>query len=39
VKIAEQTFSNGGVGNENSGTLHVDARAFKVRFITWTASN
>jgi hypothetical protein len=39
VKLAEKTFSNGGVGNENSGTLHVDARGFKVRFITWTPSS
>jgi hypothetical protein len=36
LTLAEQAFSNGGVGNENSGTLHVDARGFKVRFITWT---
>jgi len=38
VRLAENIFSDGGVGNENSGTLHVDSRGFKVRFITWTAS-
>ncbi len=36
VRLASRTFFNGGVGNENSGTLHVDARGFKARFITWT---
>lgn len=36
VKLAEQTFSNGGVGNEGTGTLHVDSRGSKVRFISWT---
>jgi hypothetical protein len=35
LAIASETFFNGGVGNENSGTLHVDSRGSKVRFITW----
>lgn len=34
LKIAEEIFT--GVGNENSGTLHVDSRPGpKVRFVTW----
>lgn len=36
LRIASRTFFNGGVGNENSGTLHLDARGFKARFVTWT---
>jgi hypothetical protein len=35
VRIAERTFFNGGVGNETSGTLHLDARGFKARFVKW----
>lgn len=36
IRIAERIFS--GVGNENSGTLHVDSRPGpKVRFVTWRA--
>ena len=38
VRIAEQTFV--AVGNETSGTLHVDSRPGKVgsvRFVTWAA--
>jgi hypothetical protein len=35
LRIASRTFFNGGVGNENSGTLHLDARGFKARFVTW----
>lgn len=37
LKIANQVFADGGLGNENSGTLHVDARGIKARFVTWTA--
>jgi uncharacterized protein YcbK (DUF882 family) len=36
IKIAERVFSNGGVGNETSGTLHVDARGWRARFVTWS---
>lgn len=39
LRLASRTFYNGGLGNENSGTLHVDARGFKVRFVTWVASH
>ncbi len=36
VRIADRTFK--GVGNETSGTLHVDERPGpKVRFVTWVA--
>ena len=38
LKIADRIFANGGLGNENSGTLHVDARQFKARFVTWMAA-
>jgi uncharacterized protein YcbK (DUF882 family) len=38
LAIAERTFYNGGVGNETSGTLHVDARGSKARFVSWTRS-
>jgi hypothetical protein len=38
LAIATSIFSNGGVGNENSGTLHVDARGWKARFVTWIAA-
>lgn len=34
--LASRTFYNGGVGNEPNGTLHVDTRGRKVRFVTWT---
>lgn len=37
LALASRTFYAGGVGNENSGTLHVDTRGHKVRFVTWTA--
>jgi len=37
LKIADRTFYNGGVGNETSGTLHVDARGYKSRFVSWVA--
>lgn len=36
LQIADRVFANGGLGNENSGTLHVDARGTKARFVTWT---
>jgi hypothetical protein len=36
LRLASRTFFNGGLGNENSGTLHVDARGFMARFVTWT---
>ncbi len=38
LAIANRIFASGGVGNETSGTLHVDARGWKARFITWTAA-
>lgn len=38
LAIADRTFYNGGLGNENTGTLHVDARGFKARFETWRAA-
>jgi hypothetical protein len=38
VKLAERTFFNGGVGNEGSGTLHLDTRGSRARFFTWTHS-
>ena len=38
LRIAGRTFFNGGVGNENSGTLHLDARGVKARFVTWVAA-
>jgi hypothetical protein len=37
LRIAERTFYNGGVGNETTGTLHVDARGTTARFVTWRA--
>lgn len=36
LDVADRVFRDGGVGNENSGTLHVDARGHKARFVTWT---
>jgi hypothetical protein len=38
LAIANRIFASGGVGNETSGTLHVDARGWKARFITWVAA-
>jgi hypothetical protein len=38
LAIAERIFASGGVGNETSGTLHVDARGWKARFVTWVAA-
>jgi hypothetical protein len=38
LAIANRIFASGGVGNETSGTLHVDARGWKARFITWAAA-
>ena len=38
LAIAYRVFALGGVGNETSGTLHVDARGYKARFVTWVAS-
>jgi uncharacterized protein YcbK (DUF882 family) len=39
LAAAEAVFANGGLGNENSGTLHVDARGHRARFITWTPTS
>lgn len=39
INIANRVFARGGVGNETSGTLHVDSRGYKARFITWTAAS
>ncbi len=38
LKLVDRTFFDGGVGNENSGTLHLDTRGSRVRFVTWTHS-
>lgn len=38
VAVADRIFSSGGVGNETSGTLHVDSRGYRSRFTTWTAA-
>jgi hypothetical protein len=38
LALAEQTFYDGGVGNETSRTLHLDARGTRARFVTWVAS-
>lgn len=38
VEIAGRVFHDGGVGNENSGTLHLDARGVRARFVTWGGS-
>ena len=38
LAIANRIFASGGVGNETSGTLHVDARGWRARFITWAAA-
>jgi hypothetical protein len=38
LAIANRIFASGGVGNEGSGTLHVDARGRKARFVTWIAA-
>jgi hypothetical protein len=38
LTIANRIFAVGGLGNETSGTLHVDARGLKARFITWVAA-
>ena len=35
LAIAERVFANGGVGNETSGTLHLDTRGYRSRFVTW----
>jgi hypothetical protein len=35
LRIADKVFWDGGLGNETSGTLHVDARGSKARFVTW----
>jgi hypothetical protein len=38
LAIANRIFASGGVGNETSGTLHVDARGWRARFVTWVAA-
>jgi uncharacterized protein YcbK (DUF882 family) len=38
LALAESIFSDGGVGNETTGTLHVDARGYRARFVTWVAA-
>jgi Peptidase M15 len=38
LAIANRIFASGGVGNETSGTLHVDARGWRARFVTWIAA-
>lgn len=39
VRIANRIWAKGGVGNETSGTLHVDSRGYRARFVTWTAAS
>lgn len=39
LRIANRIFAKGGVGNENSGTLHVDSRGYRARFVTWNAAS
>lgn len=36
LAVADQVFADGGMGNENSGSLHVDSRGYRARFVTWT---
>lgn len=36
LDVADRVFHDGGMGNENSGTLHLDARGSRARFVTWT---
>ena len=36
LDIADKVFRDGGLGNETFGTLHVDARGYRARFVTWT---
>lgn len=38
LRVANRVFARGGVGNETSGTLHVDSRGWRARFVTWTAA-
>lgn len=38
VRIADKVFASGGVGNETSGTLHLDSRGWRARFVTWMAA-
>lgn len=39
LRVVNRTFYNGGVGNEASGTLHVDTRGVRARFVAWTRSS
>lgn len=38
LAIADRLFATGGLGNETTGTLHVDARGFRARFVKWVAA-
>jgi hypothetical protein len=38
LAMSERIFRSGGVGNETSGTLHLDARGWRARFVTWMPS-
>jgi GH25 family lysozyme M1 (1,4-beta-N-acetylmuramidase) len=38
LQAAEKVWARGGVGNETSGTLHVDSRGWRARFVTWVRS-
>lgn len=38
LTIADRIFNAGGLGNETSGTLHVDSRGYRSRFVTWVAA-
>lgn len=35
LAICDRIFAKGGVGNETSGTLHLDSRGWRARFVTW----
>lgn len=39
LDAAYRIWAKGGVGNETSGTLHVDSRGYKARFVTWTSAS
>lgn len=36
LNICDRIWAKGGVGNEGSGTFHLDSRGFRARFTTWT---
>jgi hypothetical protein len=38
LSLCERIYARGGVGNEGTGTLHLDSRGYRARFVTWVAS-